>query len=61
MSIDLAAIDAIDVHTQGFFPNDRIACDLCAVIEEAGPPALFHTGHSGMGSGLPGGGGIRLK
>jgi hypothetical protein len=24
-------------------------------------PALFHTGHSGIGSGLPGGGGIRLK
>jgi hypothetical protein len=24
-------------------------------------PALFHTGHSGIGAGLPGGGGIRLK
>ena len=24
-------------------------------------PALFHTGHSGIGTGLPGGGGIRLK
>ena len=24
-------------------------------------PALFHTGHTGIGSGLPGGGGIRLK
>ena len=24
-------------------------------------PAIFHTGHSGMGTGLPGGGGVRLK
>ena len=24
-------------------------------------PALFHTGHSGIGSGVPGGGGLRLK
>jgi uncharacterized protein len=24
-------------------------------------PALFHTGHSGLGSGIAGGGGIRLK
>jgi len=31
------------------------------VIAEAGLPALFHTGHSGIGSGVPGGGGIRLK
>ena len=29
--------------------------------QEAGVPALFHTGHSGIGTGLPGGGGIRLK
>jgi predicted TIM-barrel fold metal-dependent hydrolase len=48
-------------NLQGFFPNDRIAYPLYDVIEEAGLPALFHTGHSGMGSGLPGGGGIRLK
>ena len=31
------------------------------MIAEAGLPALFHTGHSGIGSGLPGGGGVRLK
>ena len=24
-------------------------------------PALFHTGHTGIGAGLPGGGGVRLK
>jgi predicted TIM-barrel fold metal-dependent hydrolase len=48
-------------NLQGFFPNDRIAYPLYEVIQEAGLPALFHTGHSGIGSGLPGGGGIRLK
>jgi hypothetical protein len=46
---------------QEFFPNDRMAYPLYEVIAEAGLPALFHTGHSGMGTGLPGGGGIRLK
>jgi predicted TIM-barrel fold metal-dependent hydrolase len=46
---------------QGFFPNDRMAYELYGAIEESGLPALFHTGHSGMGSGLPGGGGFRLK
>ena len=48
-------------NIQGFFPNDRSAYPLYEVIAEAGLPALFHTGHSGIGSGLPGGGGIRLK
>ena len=48
-------------NIQGFFPNDRSVYPLYEVIAEAGLPALFHTGHSGIGSGLPGGGGIRLK
>jgi predicted TIM-barrel fold metal-dependent hydrolase len=46
---------------QDFFPNARMADPLYDAIEEAGLPALFHTGHSGMGTGMPGGGGIRLK
>jgi hypothetical protein len=46
---------------QEFFPNDRMAYPLYEVIAEAKLPALFHTGHSGMGTGMPGGGGIRLK
>ena len=46
---------------QEFFPNDRAAYPLYEVIAEAELPALFHTGHSGMGTGMPGGGGIRLK
>ena len=31
------------------------------MIAEARLPALFHTGQSGIGSGVPGGGGLRLK
>lgn len=46
---------------QEFFPNDRIAYPLYEAIAEANLPALFHTGHSGMGTGMRGGGGIRLK
>ena len=46
---------------QEFFPDDRMAYPLYEVIAEAKLPALFHTGHSGMGTGLPGGGGVRLK
>jgi uncharacterized protein len=48
-------------NLQEFDPNDRSAYPLFEVIEEAGAIALFHTGHSGIGAGLPGGGGIRLK
>jgi uncharacterized protein len=48
-------------NIQEFFPNDRSAYPLYEVIAEARLPALFHTGHSGIGSGVPGGGGLRLK
>ena len=46
---------------QQFFPNDPIAYPLYEVFAEARLPVLFHTGHSGIGTGMPGGGGIRLK
>jgi predicted TIM-barrel fold metal-dependent hydrolase len=46
---------------QQFFPNDRIAYPLYEVFAEAKLPVLFHTGHSGIGTGVPGGAGIRLK
>ena len=48
-------------NLQAFFPDDRAAYPLYEVIAEAGLPALFHSGHSGIGTGLPGGGGLRLK
>jgi uncharacterized protein len=46
---------------QQFAPNDRLAYPLYEVFAEAKLPVLFHTGHSGIGTGMPGGGGVRLK
>jgi uncharacterized protein len=46
---------------QQFFPNDRLAYPLYEVFAEARLPVLFHTGHSGIGTGMPGGGGVRQK
>jgi uncharacterized protein len=48
-------------NLQAFFPSDRSAYPLYEAIAEAGLPALFHSGHSGIGTGVPGGGGFRLK
>lgn len=48
-------------NLQGFYPNDREAYPLYEAITELGVPALFHSGQSGIGAGLRGGGGIRLK
>jgi predicted TIM-barrel fold metal-dependent hydrolase len=42
-------------------PGDRIAYPIYEVIAEHKLPAIFHTGHSGMGTGMRGGGGVRLK
>ncbi|WOF42288.1 amidohydrolase family protein [Sphingopyxis indica] len=46
---------------QDFDPGDPMAWPLYEIIDHYGLPAIFHTGHSGMGTGMPGGGGIRLK
>ena len=48
-------------NTQAFWPNDRAHYPLYEVIAEAGLIALFHSGQTGIGAGMPGGGGIRLK
>lgn len=48
-------------NLQQFFPDDRGVYPLYEAIAAAGLPALFHTGHSGIGTGLRGGGGLRLK
>jgi uncharacterized protein len=48
-------------NLQAFWPNEHTAYPLYETIAEAGIPALFHTGHSGIGTGLPGGGGLKLK
>ena len=46
---------------QGFAPNDRQFYPLYEQIESLGVPALFHTGQTGIGAGLPGGRGIKLR
>lgn len=46
---------------QAFHPNDRMAYPLYDVLQELGVVALFHSGQTGIGAGLPGGGGIALK
>jgi predicted TIM-barrel fold metal-dependent hydrolase len=46
---------------QQFHANDRIAYPFYEVLAEAHMPVIFHTGHSGIGTGMRGGGGVRLK
>jgi predicted TIM-barrel fold metal-dependent hydrolase len=46
---------------QAFEPNDRQHYPLWAELESLSVPALFHTGQTGIGSGLPGGRGIKLR
>ena len=46
---------------QGFSPDDQAYYPLWAEIESLGVPALFHTGQTGIGAGLPGGRGIKLR
>ena len=45
---------------QGFDPTDRAVYPLYEAIAELAVPVVFHTGQTGIGAGLPGGGGIRL-
>lgn len=47
--------------SQAFFPNDRLAYPLFELINDAGLTAVFHSGQTGLGRTLPGGGGVRLK
>ncbi len=46
---------------QNFEPNDRRHYRLWDELQSLGVPALFHTGQTGIGSGLPGGRGIKLR
>jgi predicted TIM-barrel fold metal-dependent hydrolase len=48
-------------NTQAFWPNDHAHYPLYDVIAQAGLIALFHSGTTGIGAGMPGGGGVRLK
>jgi len=46
---------------QAYHPYDRMAWPIYEVIAEYKLPAVFHTGHSGIGSGMRCGGGLRLE
>jgi len=46
---------------QAFSPDDERFYPLWSALAELGVPALFHTGQNGIGAGLPGGRGIKLK
>src|SRR5215213_296082 len=61
--VDAGVVRGLKLHPpiQEFFPNDRVAYPLYEVFAEARLPVLFHTGHSGIGTGMRAGGGIRLK
>ena len=46
---------------QAFEPNDRHFYPLWEKLEELGLPVVTHTGQTGIGAGLPGGRGIKLR
>jgi uncharacterized protein len=46
---------------QDFLPNDRAHYPLYEVMAEHRLPVVFHTGQTGIGAGLPGGRGIKLR
>jgi predicted TIM-barrel fold metal-dependent hydrolase len=46
---------------QAFSPNDQRYYPLWQALADLGVPALFHTGQTGIGAGLPGGYGIKLR
>jgi predicted TIM-barrel fold metal-dependent hydrolase len=61
--IDTGKVRGFKLHpqTQAFFANDPAIYPFYEVIEAAKLPIIVHSGHSGMGTGMRGGGGIRLK
>ena len=61
--IAMGGIRGFKLHPplQQFHANDKVAYPFYEVLAAAKMPVVFHTGHSGIGTGMPGGGGIRLK
>jgi hypothetical protein len=51
----------IHCNLMQFHANDKRAYPFYEVVNAAKLPIVFHTGHSGIGTGVPGGGGVRLK
>jgi len=61
--ISTTSIRGFKLHPplQQFHPNDKRVYPFYEAVAAAKLPVVFHTGHSGIGTGMPGGGGIRLK
>jgi predicted TIM-barrel fold metal-dependent hydrolase len=61
--IATGAVRGFKLHPQiqAFYANDPAIYPFYEVVEAAKLPIIVHTGHSGMGTGMRGGGGIRLK
>ena len=61
--VSQGAVCGLKLHppVQQFSPSDQLAYPLYEVFAKAELPVVFHTGHSGIGTGMPGGGGVRLK
>lgn len=60
--IDESGVRGFKFHptVQGFDPSDERYFPIYEVLENAGVVALFHTGQTGIGAGMPGGRGLRL-
>ena len=62
-SVEELGLRGVKFHpsAQQFFPNEAQFYPLWETCARLKVPALFHTGMTGMGVGLPGGGGIKTK
>jgi predicted TIM-barrel fold metal-dependent hydrolase len=61
-SVNELGLRGLKLHpsAQAFTPNDQSFYELYGVASELGVPVVFHTGTTGLGAGLPGGGSIKL-
>jgi predicted TIM-barrel fold metal-dependent hydrolase len=62
-SIEELGLRGVKFHPslQEFYPDDRRFYPLWEAIAKLGVPVLFHSGMTGFGAGLPGGGGVKFK
>jgi len=61
--VEVLGLKGFKLHPaiQKFSPNDERFYPLWDAISSLKVPALFHTGFSGIGTGMPGGDGIKLR
>jgi predicted TIM-barrel fold metal-dependent hydrolase len=62
-AVTVLGLRGLKLHpiTQAFYPDDQRFYPLWAKAAELGIPVIFHTGHTGVGAGAPGGTGLKLK